>query len=85
MDRADQVDETKYSQYPLHGIGGPMTQVRTKRMKDALQCLILQVQDKEIVLQDSMTKFEGSIASRSMVTYLIVKGMDSVDPNEDMG
>ena len=54
-------------------------------MKDALQGLILQVQDTEIALQDSMTKFEGSITSQSMVTYLIVKGMDSEDPNEDKG
>ena len=28
----DQVDETKFSQDPLHGIGGLMTWVRTKRM-----------------------------------------------------
>ena len=41
-------------------------------MKDALQGLILQVQDKEAVLEDSRTKFEDSIASRSMVTYLVV-------------
>ena len=62
-----------------------MTRVRKKRMKDALQGLILQVQDTEIALQDSMTKFKGSIVSQSMVTYLIVKGMDSEDPNEDVG
>ena len=36
MNQANQVDETKYSQDPLHGIEGPMTLVRTKRMKDAL-------------------------------------------------
>ena len=41
VDQADLVDETKYSQDPLQGIGGPMTRVRTKRMKDALQGLIL--------------------------------------------
>ena len=85
MDQADQVDETKYLQDPFHGIRGPMTWVRTKRMKDALQGLILQVQDKEAALEDSRIKFEGSIASQSMVTYLVAKGIDSKDPNEGMG
>ena len=84
MDQADQVDETKYSQDPLHGIRGPMTHVRTKRIKDALQGLILQVQEKETVLEYSMTKFEGSIVSRSMITYLVMEGIDSQDPNEGM-
>ena len=72
MDQANQVDETKCSQDLLHGIEGPMTLARTKGMKDTLQGLILQVQDKETVLEDSRTKFEGSIASQSMVTYLVV-------------
>ena len=67
VDQVDHVDETKYSQDPSHWIGGPMTRARTKIMKDALQGLILQVQDKETALEDSMTKFEGSIASQSMV------------------
>ena len=51
-------------------------------MKDILQWLILQVQDKEATLEDFMTKFEGFIASRSMVIYLVAKGIDSEDPNE---
>ena len=55
VDQANQVDETKYSQY------------------------------KEAALEDSKTKFEGSIASRSMVTYLVAEGIDSEDPNEGMG
>ena len=59
--------------------------MKTKRMKDALQCLILQVQDEEAALEDSRTKFEGSIASRSMVTYLVVERIDLEDPNKDMG
>ena len=33
MDQVYQVDETKYSLDPLHGIGGPMTWVMTKIMK----------------------------------------------------
>ena len=44
-DQAYQVDETKYSQDLLHGIGGLMIWVWTKRMKKALQSLILQVED----------------------------------------
>ena len=85
MDQAYQVDETKYSQDLLHGIGGPMTRAKTKRMKDVVQGLILQVQDKEATLEDSMTKFEGFIPSRSMVTYLVVGGINLEDPNEGMG
>ena len=85
MDQADQVDETKYSHNPFHGIGGPMTRARTKRMKEALQGLILQVQDKETAMEDSKTKFEGFIASRSMVTYLVAEGTDLEDPDEGMG
>ena len=54
-------------------------------MKDVVQGLILQVQDKEATLEDSITKFEGFIPSRSMVTYLIVGGINSEDPNEGMG
>ena len=84
MDQADQVDETKYSQDPLHGIRGPMTRTRTKRIKNALRCLILQVQEKEAALEDSKTKFEGSIASKSMITYLVMEGIDSQDLNEGM-
>ena len=84
MDQADQLDETKYSQDPLHGIGGPMTRARTKRMNDALRGLILQVQDKDAALEDSWTKFVGSIASRSMVTYLVAEGIYSNDLNEGM-
>ena len=57
VDQANEVDETKYSQDPLHGIGGSMTLARIKRMKDILQGLILQVQDRKVVLEDSKTKF----------------------------
>ena len=32
---------------PLHGIGGPMTRSKTKRMKQALQGLILKIKEKE--------------------------------------
>ena len=84
VDQPDKVDETRYSQDPLHGIGGPMTRARTKRMKNALQGLILQVQDKEAALENSKTKFEGFIATRSMVTYLVAEGIDSKDLNEGM-
>ena len=59
-----------------------MTRERTKRMKDALQGLILQVQDKEATLEDSRTKFEGSIASQSRVTNLVAKEIDLKDLNE---
>ena len=43
MNQADQAVEIRYSQDHLHGIGGPINWARTKRMKEALQGLILQV------------------------------------------
>ena len=60
-----------------------MTRAMTKKMKDILQGLILQAQDKVVALKDSKTKFEGSIASRS-ITYLVTEGIDSKDLNEGM-
>ena len=54
-------------------------------MKEVLQGLILQVLDKEAALKDHKTKFEGSIASRSMITYLLAKGIDLEDKNKGMG
>jgi len=38
---------TNPSNDPLHGIGGPMTRSETKRMKQALQGLVLKIQEKE--------------------------------------
>jgi len=35
------------SAHPLHGIGGPTTRSKTKRMKQALQGLILKIKEKE--------------------------------------
>ena len=32
---------------PLQGIGGPITRSKTKRMKQALQSLILKIKEKE--------------------------------------
>ena len=49
-------------------------------MKDVLQDFILQVQDKDVALEDSRTQFEGFIASQSMVTYLAEEGLVSEDP-----
>ena len=40
-------DVTSSSNNPLHGIGGPITRSRTKRMKQALQGLILKIKEKE--------------------------------------
>ena len=62
-----------------------MIRARTRRMKDLLQGLILQVQDKEATLEDFKTKFEDFIASQRMVTYLVAEGIDSKDLNEGLG
>ena len=74
MNQTDQVNETKYSQDSLYEIGGPMTRARTKRMKDTLQDLILQVQDKEIALEYFITKFEGSKLHEAWLPILLWKG-----------
>ena len=79
---ADQVDVPKYSKDPLQGIDGPMTRAKTKRMKEALQGLITEVQYKEVVLEDSKTKFEDFKASPRMVYYLFMQGVDSEDQVE---
>ena len=57
---------TKYSQDPLQGIGGPMTRARTKRMKEALHGLIIEIQEKETV-------FKGAKALPRLITYLHVQ------------
>ena len=54
-------------------------------MKEVLQGFVLQVLDKEVALKDLRKKFEGSIASRSMITYLLAKGIDLEDKNKGMG
>ena len=51
----------------------------TKRMKEALQGLIMEVQYKEAVLEELKTKFEDSKASPRMVYYLSIQGIDLED------
>ena len=52
----------KNFQDPLQGIGGPMIRSRANWMKDALEGLIKEVQEKEVVLEDSKT-------STRLITY----------------
>ena len=52
----DQLEQTPISNYscdPLQGIGGPMTRAKTKRMEQALQGLIMEMQAKEVVQNES--------------------------------
>ena len=76
---ADQVDVLKYSQDHLEGIDGLMMRSKTKRMKETLQGLIIEVQYKEAVLEESKTKFKDSNASPRMVYYLSMQGIDLED------
>ncbi|XP_044463506.1 uncharacterized protein LOC123194381 [Mangifera indica] len=62
----DQGQQNKYSQDPLQGIGGPMTRARTNKMKEVLQGLIMEMHDKEVVL-------EVSNATPRIITYLYVQ------------
>lgn len=43
--------QAKYTPDPLQGIGGLMTRARTKRIKEALQGLIMEVRDNEFALE----------------------------------
>ena len=63
----------------MKGISGPMTRVETKIMKEALPRLIMEVQYKEAVLEESKTKFEDSKALPRMVYYLSMQGIDLKD------
>ena len=60
-------------QDPLRGIDGPITRGRIKRMKDALQCLIMEVYDKEAILKSSKIVLEVSKASPKIIIYLYVQ------------
>ncbi|XP_010266741.1 PREDICTED: uncharacterized protein LOC104604176 [Nelumbo nucifera] len=68
-----QANIPKYSQDPLQGIGCPMTRARKKMMKEALQGLIMEVHDKETVLEYSKTVLEVSKASPRIITYLYLQ------------
>ena len=46
-ERGNDRGATSPSNDHLHGIGGPMTRSKTKRMKQALQGLILKIKEKE--------------------------------------
>ena len=48
-------------------------------MKEALQGLIMEVQYKEAVLEESKSKFEDSNALPRMVYYLSMQGIDLED------
>ena len=43
------------------------------------------MQHKEVGLGDYIIKFKGFIASRSMITYLVVELIDLEDSNDRMG
>jgi len=68
-----QANIPKYSQDPLQGIGGPMTRAKTKRMKEALQGLIMEMYDKEALLEDSKAVLEDSKYAPRTITYLYVQ------------
>ena len=70
MHDEDQVAHQLISQDPLQGIGGPMTRARSKRMKEALQGLIIEMHDKKAVIEESKTN------SSRIVTYLYVQDQD---------
>ena len=52
-DQLEQIPISNYSCDPLQGIGGPMTRANTKCMKQALQGLIMEMQAKEAVQNES--------------------------------
>ena len=64
-------DVTSQLKDPLQGIGGPMTRAKTKRMKQALQGLIMEIKGKEDHL--------GLEATPKWVTFLQLED-DAVSP-----
>ena len=60
------------SQDPLEGFGGPMTRARTRRMKQALQGLIMEVQAKEPAV-------DGLETMPHWVTYSIIGPSEEFD------
>ena len=62
-----------------------MTRGEDKKHERSFTRLDLTYARQEAALKDSITKFEDSIASRSMVTYLVAEDIDLENPNEGMG
>ena len=60
-------------QNSLQGIGGPMTKAKTKRMKETLQGLIMEVHDKEVIIEGSKAVLEVFKTSPKIFTYLYVQ------------
>ena len=58
---------------PLAEIGGPMTRARSKRMKEALQSLVLESQAKEQLI--------GPTSNPKWVTYLQLGDSSMMSPN----
>ena len=56
----------EFRNYPLQGIGGPMTRSRAKRMKQALHGLHVQLQDDEA----TWNRASMEAKSPSFITYL---------------
>ena len=62
----DQVATSYIPKDPFQGIGGPMTRARTKKMKEALQGLVIEVKDKEANREDPM-------ATTKVINYFCVQ------------
>ena len=61
-------DPTSIPKDSLHGIGGPMTRAKTKKMQQALQGLIMELKEKE--------DQDGLEAAPKWVTFLQLNGND---------
>ena len=61
-------DPTSIPKDSLHGIGGPMTRAKTKKMQQALQGLIMELKEKE--------DQDGLEAAPKWVTFLQLNGDD---------
>ena len=63
----------KYFQDPLQGVSSPITRARIKRIKEALQGLIMEMHDNKVVLQDSKVISEVYKTTPRIITYLYVQ------------
>ena len=64
-------DQEPKSNDPLHGMGGPMTRARAKRVREALQGLVMEMQERE----SSITKGELTFIHLIQASKEVDQGM----------
>ncbi|RDY12732.1 hypothetical protein CR513_02436, partial [Mucuna pruriens] len=79
------MDESNNLQDPLQGIEGPMTRARTKSVKEALQCLVKDIQAKDVDKQVSVPFVVGKYKDEVLCDVIPVEKITLVplSPKQD--